>query len=291
MRSQRGGIPIPPIQIPTVSCEVKGMAPRVLPLGQGEPALCSLSNQKGCPAYERKGRIGTKSRYGTAYETCCGEAAPCQHVTKVVTFSRRTGTADDFMREMAMQAEAAAIGVAPALRNVHVTAVEGMAVMERMPLDAFGYILKLVEDETTDGAAAGERLADEIGRTMMTLHAYGIRHRDTHAHNVMFDAAGRCKLIDFGQATRLEVAALVVGRAAEDRETVEAAYDREYLVLTDWDNLFMDLSDAIEQLSDQKAFARFDALSAAFEPRLAEWRERDISDMVARVKARRVKSL
>jgi serine/threonine protein kinase len=45
--------------------------------------------------------------------------------------------------------------------------------------------------------------ADQLIAVLSYLHDAGIAHRDLKARNVMFDAAGRVRLIDFGSAARI----------------------------------------------------------------------------------------
>ena len=69
-------------------------------------------------------------------------------------------------------------------------------------------VMELVEGKTLDrmlrdgmlGLSQSVRLAREIAEGLSEAHGHGIVHRDLKASNVMVNAAGRAKILDFGLA-------------------------------------------------------------------------------------------
>jgi serine/threonine protein kinase/tetratricopeptide (TPR) repeat protein len=68
-----------------------------------------------------------------------------------------------------------------------------------------------------DVVEIGRQVADALGEA----HRHGIVHRDVKPHNVMLDARGRARLMDFGLAKAFSTSAVDVARATTGAMTVE----------------------------------------------------------------------
>ena len=236
--------------------------------------------------------MGSNSAYGVVYDTCCGEN--CDHVTKIVPFvenesNREVVRPDQFMEELTFQAEAAALGVAPAIRNVYLTPTHGMVVMDRMSKSFFTAITDAIEDRN---ASEGARVANQLGAALFALHRNGILHMDVHEGNVMLDSKGDVKLIDFGIASRIPpVMARIMRRfpTASAEEMAKKAYEREYLILSDWHRIQSDIIRSIRALplADRPQMIRsMEEVEGAFKGTLQAWYEKDLDFWKKSPKAR-----
>jgi serine/threonine protein kinase len=110
------------------------------------------------------------------------------------------------------------------LAHPHVVATLGLMELDGVPAIALEY---LGGGDLASLAGAEPchwlRAAGDIGAALRFMHARGYVHRDIKARNVLFDAADRAKLIDFGSALPIGASAAHGGATAAHRPPRRAA--------------------------------------------------------------------
>ncbi len=172
------------------------------------PALFDAPAPKGPPpsdvppGYELLGRLG-RGATGTVYRA---RQPGLGRTVAVKVLAGGWPTEGEAQRRFRAEVEAAARQSHPGVVQVYeVGSHEGRPylVMEYCPGGSLADRLRGGPLPPREAAV----LVESLARTLDAVHAAGIVHRDLKPGNVLFDAAGRPKLGDFGLAKRLDAAA------------------------------------------------------------------------------------
>lgn len=270
----------------------------------GPTFTCSMSDRKGCPAYRLLTRMNQKGIYGSTFKSCCKDS--CNYVTKVVYFKMHNNNhpygerhvpedihqveKEEFMNEITMQAKAAALGIAPPIRKVLLSASKGIVIMDSMKEDLEDVITRFVLDPATtadDAYELGMKIANELGPLIMKLHSHNIIHGDIHQNNVMFDHHGHCKLIDYGLSipVPIEFLAEEYTHNGDISNQIMDAYQSDYKLSIDGTRHRGFTETRVFQINDSMPTkVKLRTFFMALRDGLDEWLEKDMDKLTERVK-------
>jgi serine/threonine protein kinase len=124
-------------------------------------------------------------------------------------------------RRLLREAQAAAAVRHPTVAAIYEVGEEGEAAFIVMEL-VEGQTLRALMGDQAVAIPEALRIVTEIARGLERAHACGVIHRDLKPDNVMMEADGHVKILDFGLAKLREPPVASVGQGISKRETWDA---------------------------------------------------------------------